>query len=288
MALGRQLVDEEKARTATAKIRGRGRGPSAWTSILISAAVPRQARRHGLGDLSQIGVHGDGLAAARLGDQVRRAGRWRRCGPASICSLGRRELPSILFHRRSGPTISCRLFLIRWGDLVRQSHRIAFALLAVCDVLEDEEHSMRRGFPVGRSCARSGLKTRRPKAWEIVLDLEAFDRLVFPAALFPSNGEAPARPIDAGPVSETRRPRCLRLGDSEDRQEGLASRVDDRHVVLRARPAGSRIVVDDALGQLPSCVLLSGPRRALLADILDWRAGWSHSRAAGAKDLFGH
>jgi len=61
---------------------------------------------------------------------------------------------------------------------IRQSHRISFALLAVGNVLEDEQHAVGMvsrlgdfpGIQVEDATAETG---------EIILDFKTFDRLVF-------------------------------------------------------------------------------------------------------------
>jgi len=68
-------------------------------------------------------------------------------------------------------------------DFVRQHLGVALALLAVGDVLEDEKHPMAviaglRDFP------RIQIKDPPAETGKIILNLEAFDRLVFRKHLF--------------------------------------------------------------------------------------------------------
>ena len=149
-------------------------------------------------------------------------------------------------------------------NFVRQGQRVALALLAIGDVLEDEQHAMGMvarlgdlpGIQVEDAAAETG---------KIVLDLETFDRLVFRQHLLHQMAERRHVPLMLTQFGNAPAAR-LGLGDSEDGQERLAGRHDGHVVFEHDQRIADR--VDDALGQLPVALAL-GPGRALLADILD-------------------
>ena len=225
--------------------------------------VSKQARRHGLGDFPQIGVHRDGAAAAGLRDQIVKLGDGADARLHGLVALHAwRRRPFDFVGDQADDDLQIVLDPVR--DFVGQPERVALALLAVGDVLEHEQHAM--GVVAGlRDLARIQVENAPAEAREIILDLEALDRLVFRQHLFHQMAQRRHVPLVLAQFGNAP-PAGFRLGNPEHRQKRLARR-HDRHVVFEH---DQRIAdgVDDALGQLPVALALLA-RRAFLADILD-------------------
>ena len=226
----------------------------------------------------EIGVHGDRPAAAGLRYQVVKLGNGADARLHGFIALhAGRCRPFGFVGDQANDDLQVVLDPVR--DFVGQAERIAFALLAVGDVLEDEKHSMgmvaRLGDFSGIQVEDATAETRK-----IILDLETFDRLVFRQHLFHQMAKRRHVPLVLAQFGNAP-PTRLRLGDPEYRQKRLA-RGHDRHVVFEH---DQRIAdrVDDALRELPVALALRSGG-AFLADILDGEQDGA-VMVAGAENL---
>ena len=170
----RQFIDQQAEGYGAIGVDIQRGGPDVYFD---ARRVPKQARGHGPCDFFEIGVHGDGPAAAGLRNQVVKLGNGadaRLHGFVAQNAWSRR--PSCLKGNQADDDLQVVLDPVR--NLVRQAEGVAFALLAVCDVLEDKEHAT--GVVPGlRNLSGVQAENTATKTGKIVFDLEILDRLVF-------------------------------------------------------------------------------------------------------------
>jgi len=149
-------------------------------------------------------------------------------------------------------------------DFVRQAQSVALSLLAVRDVLEDEEHPMGM-VPRLRNFPSIQIEHTAAEPRKIILDFETFDGLVFREDLLHQMAKRRYIPLMLAKFRNAP-PMSLRLGNPEYRQKSLA-RSHYRHVAFE-HDQGIADRVDDTLDQVPVALAFT-PGSALLADILD-------------------